>query len=123
MIKLDPYMSHSDERGLFTGITRQPWAEINFVETAAGQIRGDHYHRETKELFFIVSGEIHIRIRDVRTGVEKDFTASAGDIFVVEPYENHVFETRTKAAWINMLSKPLDERSPDFHRIDQGEKE
>ena len=122
MIKLSPYSSHTDDRGAFTGITRDSWAEVNFVQTTAGQVRGDHYHQETQELFFIVSGEIDIEIRDVKTGVCNEFVARAGDIFIVEPYENHIFRARTDARWINMLSKVLDEESPDFHREGSGEK-
>lgn len=122
MIRLKPYASHVDDRGTFTGITRDGWAEVNFVETAAGQVRGNHYHRETRELFFILSGEIDIEIRDVNTGVCETFKARSGDIFMVEPYENHIFNARTSASWINMLSKELDEASPDFHREDHGGK-
>lgn len=122
MIKLSPYTQYADDRGAFTGITREPWAEVNFVETAAGQVRGDHYHRETRELFFIVAGEIDIEIRHIKTGARTDFTATAGDIFIVEPYENHLFRTRTDARWINMLSEALDETAPDFHQVVSGEK-
>ncbi|MFB2981693.1 hypothetical protein [Microseira sp. BLCC-F43] len=53
MKKLSPYMRKADARGGFWGITRESWAEINFVETAGNQVRGKYYHKETYELFFI----------------------------------------------------------------------
>jgi len=115
--KIDPYAVKFDERGGFLGITKEGWAEINFIETAAEQIRGNHYHKETRELFFIVSGEIEITIENLLSGEHSETRVSKGDIFVIEPYEVHTFYTKTKAQWINMLSKPIDEENPDFHRV------
>lgn len=119
MQKLAPYMVIEDERGAFLGITRDAWAEVNFIETGAGQIRGGHYHKETHELFFIISGEIDVVLDDMKSGKHTEFAAKKGDMFVVEPYELHTFHTRTAAQWINMLSRALDSRKPDFHRVEK----
>ena len=55
MIVLEPYKKFDDARGRFFGIVNTAhWEEINYIETAAGQIRGGHYHKEKRELFFII---------------------------------------------------------------------
>lgn len=120
MQKLPPYTIHSDTRGSLTGITQEGWAEVNFIETIANQARGGHYHKLTRELFFIVSGEINIVVEDLKTGTKTEFRARKGDIFIVEPYELHTFHTLTDAQWINMLSIPLNPNDPDFHRTGQS---
>lgn len=120
MKKLSPYIQKTDERGGFWGITREQWAEANFVETAANQTRGNHYHQETYELFFIISGEIEIEIRNIHSGEHIKFCASKGDIFIIEPYEMHTFHIKTDSQWINMLSKALDPQNPDFHKVEKG---
>ena len=120
MERRTPYVAHSDARGRFRGLTRETWAEANFIETGAGQVRGNHYHTETRELFFIVRGEVHVEVEHLRTGERTEFTARAGDIFVIEPMEFHVFRTLTDAEWINMLSRPMDSTRPDLHRRDAG---
>ena len=117
MQKLSPYIARLDERGGFLGITQESWAEINFIETGAKQVRGNHYHKETRELFFIVSGEIEIVIDDLISGKHLEMSVSKGDIFIIEPYEMHTFRTKTEAQWINMLSKPMDPQNPDFHQV------
>jgi mannose-6-phosphate isomerase-like protein (cupin superfamily) len=117
MQKLSPYITRLDERGGFLGITQESWAEINFIETGAKQVRGNHYHKETRELFFIVSGEIEIVIDDLISGKHLEMSVSKGDIFIIEPYELHTFRTKTEAQWINMLSKPMDPENPDFHQV------
>ena len=121
MRKIDPYTAKLDERGAFLGVTKEGWAEINFIETAAGQIRGNHYHKETRELFFIISGEIEITIDNILSGEHSEMRVSKGDIFVIEPFEVHTFHTKTNAQWINMLSKPIDEENPDFHRVGENQ--
>ena len=115
---LSPYMQNSDERGCFMGITRDQWAEVNFIETVANQVRGNHYHKQTRELFFIVAGEVEIVVENTLSGERHEFCARKGDMFVVEPYELHTFRTRTDAQWINMLSQALDPHTPDFHRLE-----
>lgn len=115
MQKLSTYFKRLDERGGFWGITQERWAEVNFIETAAGQVRGKHYHKETRELFFIISGEIDIVVEDLRSGERFEMTVTKGDVFIIEPYELHTFRTKTDAQWLNMLSRPHDPENPDFH--------
>jgi dTDP-4-dehydrorhamnose 3,5-epimerase-like enzyme len=116
MDRLIAYTRHGDERGLFLGITQGTWAEVNYIETRAGQTRGRHYHKETRELFFIIEGDVDIEIENLQTGRRENFHAVKGDIFVVEPYEMHTFHVRRDARWINMLSRKHDPEVPDFHR-------
>ena len=118
MQKLSPYFIRDDDRGGFLGITQESWAEVNFIETGANQVRGNHYHKETRELFFIVSGEIEVVIDDLNSGKHFELSFRKGDIFIIEPYEVHTFRTSTDAQWINMLSKPMDPQNPDFHHVD-----
>lgn len=117
MKKLSPYFTRLDERGGFLGITQESWAEVNFIETRANQVRGNHYHKETTELFFIVSGEIEVVIDDLNSGKHLELSFRKGDVFIIEPYEVHTFRTTTDAQWINMLSKSTDSTTPDFHQV------
>jgi len=117
MQKLLPYLTILDERGGFLGITQESWAEANFIETRANQVRGNHYHKETRELFFIISGEIDVVIDDLNSGKHLEVLVSKGDVFIIEPYELHTFHTRTDAQWLNMLSQPVDPQNPDFHQV------
>ena len=116
---LEKYLIHKDTRGIFKGITNKyTWGEINLIETNANVIRGNHYHKYTKELFYILEGEIQIDICHLVTNEEQSFVAKAGMAFIIDPYENHTFNTLTHAKWINMLSHQLDTKHPDIFRAD-----
>jgi len=118
MIKLKPYFNYSDERGQLYGIIQKGiWKEINHITSSAGSIRGNHYHKKTLELFYIISGTIEVFIKNLRNGKETSFNVISGDIFIVEPYELHTFNIKTDSSWINMLSKRIDHNKPDIYRL------
>lgn len=113
---LEPYKSIHDKRGLFLGIVNSAhWEEINYIETFAGEVRGGHYHTETRELFFIIEGEVEITIQSVDRNETRNVLVMKGSIFVVEPGEVHTFSCKTACKWINVLSKRIDDQFYDFH--------
>jgi mannose-6-phosphate isomerase-like protein (cupin superfamily) len=117
MTLLEPYMQQEDDRGSFTGIINSGrWEEFNYVETKAGQTRGGHYHSETKELFFILDGDIEITVVSVHGNQEQSCRVKKNSIIIVDAGEIHTFKSLTASKWINALSKKMDAKMPDFHR-------
>ncbi|MCE5195253.1 MAG: cupin domain-containing protein [Nitrospiraceae bacterium] len=113
-----PYKKIEDSRGKFLGIVNSgDWEEINYIETMPGEVRGGHYHKETRELFYIIEGEIDIEIKHLHKSVENNFTVTSGSIFIIEPFEIHTFICKTKCMWINVLSKKIDDQFCDIHRV------
>lgn len=112
------YKFFKDERGCFTGVVNQgKWSEINYFETTAGQTRGNHYHKNTLELFFILEGKIIVDVKNLKTNKENKIVIKKGDILLIEPFEFHTFISKTKCKWINILSKKMDEKMPDIYKI------
>lgn len=118
---LEKHTVHEDARGrLLRVINKYAWGEINFVTSKSGVKRGDHYHRSTKELFYILSGEIQIDVKNIVDKAEHHFRAGPHMAFIIDPYEVHTFTTIEDSSWINVLSRPIDDADPDFHRIREG---
>jgi len=120
--RIGRYFKYSDERGTFEGLVNfGEWREINLITSHSGVKRGDHYHKETIELFIILEGEIKVSLQMVKNGrlidnTEESFVKT-GDVFVIEPYVNHIFFVMKDSKWINVLSKTIDPKQPDIHRI------
>lgn len=115
MRKIEPYQQREDARGRLVGLMNEgTWEEFNYLETAAGHTRGNHYHKFTLELFFILDGEIDIEITRPDGSRLNDYV-SAGTILLIEPGEIHTFHCRTPTRWINVLSKRFDPAAPDLH--------
>lgn len=118
MYFIDSNVFHKDDRGfIYSVIHNGEWREINYVESQAGSVRGGHYHKETLECFFVIKGSIDVYINNIKNGVQENFNVKGRSVFVVEPFEVHEFKVLEDSAWINILSKPMDSRDKDMHRI------
>jgi dTDP-4-dehydrorhamnose 3,5-epimerase-like enzyme len=115
MKKIQPYMLKNDNRGKILGITQNTWEEINYIESIKDSVRGDHYHKETLEAFYIISGEIKVEVVNINNNKKEEFIAKSSEIFIIEPYELHTFTALTDSSWVNMLSKNM-KNSEDFYK-------
>jgi dTDP-4-dehydrorhamnose 3,5-epimerase-like enzyme len=123
MIKfIQSYFNYKDDRGSIQGIINQGnWREVNLIESDKGVIRGNHYHKSSKELFIIIEGQIEVVVERVgkKSSNKETYTVKAGDVFLIEPMVLHSFNVLTKAKWLNMLNKRIEQANPDIHRITQ----
>ncbi len=113
---LEMYVIHEDPRGIFRGITNKyTWGEINYIETEKNVVRGNHFHKFTKELFYILEGRVRMTIRNLFTDEVHVSEVGPNAVFIVDPYEVHTFTTLEDSKSLNMLSHNLDEHEPDIH--------
>jgi dTDP-4-dehydrorhamnose 3,5-epimerase-like enzyme len=111
MIKmLKPYFSFPDQRGLIIGLCQEgSWKEVNIISSRKGTRRGDHYHKDTNELFIMLKGLVKVHLQSV---AEKDrvmtVVMKANDAFIVLPNTNHTFEILEESVWINMLDRVVE---------------
>ena len=87
---LKPDFAFEDDRGLLCQITHEPFAQVNAVFTKKGAVRGnDHYHKQTKEVFFVISGKIDLSVSC--EGVSENHIFKTGDMFMVPENVRHSF--------------------------------
>lgn len=85
--------------------------QVNHYEASKGAVLGDHYHRTTKEYFYITKGTFMVQISS------NSFAANPGFFFRVDPFEKHTLEALTdKAAFLTFLSEPYDNARPDLYK-------
>lgn len=122
MLKLiKRYFMHTDKRGTLEGLVNfGEWKEINLISSLAGVERGNHYHKETLELFIILEGEINVILEKVKDGKlignKIEMIVKGGDVFLIDPFINHTFRVLDEAKWLNVLSKKIDSQNPDIHK-------
>ena len=124
MIEFIPnYFELSDDRGSFLGLINfGTWKEVNIICSEAGAIRGNHYHKNTDELFIILEGKIRITLQAVLSDEELDaekktVDVQMGDVFKIDKNVNHIFEIIEYSKWINVLSMKINKKNPDINRI------
>ncbi|MFH2069164.1 MAG: hypothetical protein ABII89_06870 [Candidatus Omnitrophota bacterium] len=115
------YFLHKDDKGSLEGLVNfGNWREFNMIYSEEGSIRGNHFHKDTAELFIILGGEIEVRVQRVAGGLlvgeSQKFLVQKGDVFMIEAEINHVFKVKKQSNWINVLSKAINKNNPDIHR-------
>ena len=116
MRRIEPYFQFRDDRGEILGLLQgRELRELNHIRSRAGTVRGGHYHQQTNEYFFILTGSVEVTLEDPAKGLRETFTARPGEIFQIEPGETHTFRMLEDSSWINLLDRPMDETHPDIH--------
>ncbi|MBF0545912.1 MAG: cupin domain-containing protein [Candidatus Riflebacteria bacterium] len=122
LLKLDNYYSFTDDRGSLKGlINTGKWEEVNLVTSMKDSTRGNHYHKETIEVFIIIKGKIEVSLQKVENSrlsgsVEKHIFRK-GDVFLINPFVNHTFFCIEESEWLNMLSKTINIENKDIFRV------
>lgn len=86
---LEPNFNFEDDRGTLTEIfNKGGFEQINAVYTKKGAVRGSfHYHKTTKEAFYIISGKLEVTAsldRETETAV-----FGTGDFFAIDEFVKH----------------------------------
>lgn len=123
-MKLHYYQSkNEDSRGLFLCLLTDRlklYSELNYAKSVKDSIRGNHYHKNSNEMFFVIKGKIKLVIQKIECGKiinEEEYYFSEYDMFEVEPYENHTIYILEDSEWISLLTTKFNLEMPDFHKI------
>jgi len=114
------YMCRTDGRGSMLGITNVgTWKEVNYVTSRAGMVRGNHYHKESHELVFILEGEVEVVLRDVNNAGDMETTIlRAGQGIEINTFVLHTMHYLTDTVQISLLDRAFDPSNPDLHIMD-----
>ncbi len=113
--KIEKFQKFSDERGDLIVFLRESqlvdakkkFGQIYFVTfNKKNIIRGNHYHKKWHEWFGIVTGKVHVYLKDVRTNRTKNFILDAKKDHYkrleIGPYIAHAFKSiSSQAALLN----------------------
>lgn len=112
---IENYFSFKDERGEIKGLINfDNWQEVNYIKSFKGSIRGNHYHKQTKEAIIVLEGEIKVNLQ--KDSQKEEIDLKKGDVILIEPMTRHTFTMKTDSSWINLLTIKNDEKSPDIYK-------
>lgn len=94
---LTPNFEFEDERGKLVQLIREGYKQFNIIFSNKNVERGDHYHKENSEAFYIITGKINLRTE--RDGILEEYTFTKGDMFEIPPFVIHSFYY-TEDTWL-----------------------
>jgi len=112
---LQPEFIRTDKRGRLIQLTSGLWEQINILEIKKGKSMGGHYHKETHEFFYVISGHVNVFIYRKGDKDNREFEAKAGECFTIGVDEYHYIEGLKASKLVVILSKKYNAQNPDIH--------
>ena len=94
---LKPDFNFSDERGCLTQLVHKGFNQYNIIFSKKDVFRGNHYHKENREAFFVITGSFKLKLE--KDGKKEEYIFKAGDMFLVPAYVIHCF-TYLEDCWL-----------------------
>ena len=105
---IKPDFNFQDDRGSLTQLVHNGWNQVNYITSVSGAFRGDHYHLQNKEAFFVISGGFKLKLRDMNTGESGEYDIKAGDFFIIFPNVIHSFDYTDDTTLISFYDKGVE---------------
>lgn len=88
----------SDDRGCLVQLIHNGYRQINVIISKKGVTRGGHYHKENKEAFYVISGQLTVTVN----GTVYQF--KEGAFFGIEENDLHSFFFEKDTVLVSMYS-------------------
>lgn len=101
-----PSVAYRDERGGITDLVEhEPFDSASIITSAAGSVRGNHYHNDTYQIIYVVSGTLRL-VTQMPGGAIMDRLVNAGDLIRTPPAERHAFQAIADATMLVLTRGP-----------------
>ena len=97
---------HVDERGSLSQLIHNGFKQINVLESKKGVERGSHFHKESVEAFYVISGSVKVTLWSKDEKEEVVF--NKGDFFEIHSYVLHNMLFLSDCLMVQMYDTPVE---------------
>lgn len=105
---LKPDFEFKDERGELCQLVHDGWKQTNVLITKAGVIRGVHYHKISREAFYVVSGSVDVKFCKEEEKANRHF--GTGEFFMVMPNVVHELSFPEDCVMVQLYDIPVEKK-------------
>ena len=98
-----------DERGSLTQIVSDGWKQVNYITSKQGTLRGNHYHKNNNEAFYVIEGAFELNLINTKTKETENYSIKSGDFFKIGPYISHSFSFKKDTQLISFYDNGVVE--------------
>lgn len=118
-----PPVRFTDARGAITDIVqREAFDAATIITTRKGAVRGNHWHAQTVQFMYLVSGRMRIASQIPGRAVER-VEVRTGDLVLDEPLERHAMRALEDTTFVVLTRGPRGgtDYESDTHRLGPDE--
>ncbi len=109
---IKPLFEYTDERGTLIEIA----SGVNYHNRKKGYTAGRHYHKETEETFYVISGLVEMELKNVNDSKTEKFIVRPNEGVLIPAYHYHSLHFLEDSQLIALLSKDFDKNNPDIFK-------
>jgi len=113
--------AHEDDRGAITDILEDNDVEcVTIISSTEGAVRGNHYHKQTIQYTYLISGSMRVLEQEVDGPVEER-VLQPGDLLTTPPTIRHTFVAIEDSTFIACAHGPRrgKQYEEDTYRLDE----
>lgn len=111
---LRPSFRRQDERGLFVEVVSGgPWETVITGTMHAGGVIGNHFHKHTRMLFYLMSGAAKVHVVDIETRATATTALRAENGTFLEKNVAHAIVFEQDSSFLLLKSQRYTESDPD----------
>lgn len=121
MFELTCILAHEDARGKIIDVLRdEPIDHVTLITQAAGTERGHHYHKETTQWLFLITGSLTVIAQKPGDDVYL-YLALPGSLIRHDPMEAHAVRAREEATYLIFTRGPRggENYEKDTYRLEE----
>ncbi len=113
---LKPSFVRLDERGEFCELLNTgQWESLVYGAMQQGAVLGNHYHKETRIFFMLLSGRVTVSIINVDTYERDKLVLERHEGCYFEPHESHKIIFEADGSFVFMKDKQYNPQEPDTY--------
>lgn len=85
---------------------------------SSGQERGHHYHGRKVEFFYVLAGQLELKLKDLETGERMTVPVEAGQRISLQPGVAHAFRSKGYAQVLEYSPNPYDPADTHPHKLE-----
>ena len=108
---LKPDFVVTNPKGTLAQLCHEGWRQVNVLCSPAGSARGNHFHKENLECFYVVSGDIKVVFTSIDKSESEERIFTAGEMFAIYPNVVHSLESISDTVMVALYDKGVEEES------------
>lgn len=104
--RLAPDFAFEDIRGKLTQLVHGGYTQVNVLESRKGVLRGEHFHKVSREAFFVVRGQVEVTLKKNAERQTESF--GPGDFFEVPPFVVHSLHFPEDCVLVALYDIPVE---------------
>ena len=104
--RLAPDFAFEDTRGKLTQLVHGGYTQINVLKSRKGVFRGGHFHKVSREAFFVVSGQVEVTFEKAEE--QQTVLFQPGDFFRIPPLVVHSMRFFEDCTLVAMYDIPVE---------------